>query len=165
MKECEFQTSVSQPYKQKLTGDYLLKQICARIYFGAVVCDICVPEPLKEYFAEMPPVFKNVEVSIEDIGPYMKNVCQNLGEFKMPRRSLIGSYFGKQIMVATPLLQWYYKHGLVVDNITAFVRYEPIPCFSKFTKEVAATRRKADFNKAGTAAGNTAKLIGKLNIF
>ena len=70
MKKCEFQTTVSQPYKQKLTGDYLLKQICAGKYFGAVVCNIRVPEPLKEYFAEMPPIFINVEMSIEDIGPY-----------------------------------------------------------------------------------------------
>ena len=91
MKECEFQTTVSQPYKQKLTGEYLLKQICAGKYFGAVVCDIRVLEMLKEYFAEMPPVFKNVEVWIEDIDPYMKNFCQNLGEFKTPRRWLIGS--------------------------------------------------------------------------
>ena len=95
----------------------------------------------------------------------MKNVYQNLGEFKTPCRSLIGSYFGEQIMVATPLLQWYCTHGLVVDNITAFVWYKPVQCFRKFTEEVAATRRKADSDKVGTAAGNTAKLIGKLNIF
>ena len=66
---------------------------------------------------------------------------------------------------ASPLLQWYYAHGLVIENITAFVRYEPITCFSKFTEEVAATRRKADVDQTGTAAGNMAKLIGKLNIF
>ena len=113
----------------------------------------------------MPPIFKNVGVSIEDIDPYMKNICQNLGEFKTPQWLLIGSYFGEQIMVASPLFQWYYVHGLVIENIIAFVCYEPVPCFSKFTKEVTATHRKADFDKAGTAAGNTAKLIGKLNIF
>ena len=84
MKECEFCPSVSQPYKQKLPGDYLLKQICAGQYFGAVVCNIRVSEPLKEYFAGMPPIFKNVDVSIEDIGEYRINVCQNLCEFKTP---------------------------------------------------------------------------------
>ena len=150
------------PIQKKIDG--LLKQICAGKYFGAAVCNIRVPETLKDYFAEMPPVFKNVEVTIDDVGPYMKNVCQNLGEFKTPRCSLIGSYFGEQIMVAMPLVQWYCAHGLVVDNITAFVRYEPVQCFGKFMEEVAATRRKADSDKAGTAARNTAKLIGKLNI-
>ena len=56
-KECEFRHTVSQPYKQKLTGDDLLKQVCAGKYFGAVVCDINVPENLKTNFAEMPPMF------------------------------------------------------------------------------------------------------------
>ena len=122
MKECELRPSVSQPYKQKLTGDYLLKQICAEKYFGAVVCDIRVPEPLKEFFAEMPPVFKKCRGAINNIGEYMKNLCQNLGEFKTPRRLLIRSYFGKQVMVVSPLIQWYCANGLVADNITAFIR-------------------------------------------
>ena len=105
MNECEFRHTLSQPYKQKLTGYDHLKKICAGKYFGAVVCDVHVPEVLKEHFAEMPPVFKNVEVTIEDVGPYMKNVCQDLDEFKTPRRSLIRSYFGRQVMVASPLLR------------------------------------------------------------
>ena len=67
-------------------------------------------------------------------------------------------------MVVFPLIQWYCAHGLVVDNITAFVRYEPMACFQKNTEEVATTRRKADSDKAGAVTENTAKLIGKLNI-
>ena len=77
---------------------------------------------------------------------------------------LIGSYFGEQVMVAMLLLQWYCTHGLIADNITAFVEYDPVPCFQKFTEEEANARRKADVDQSGTAARNTAKLIGKLNI-
>ena len=89
---------------------------------------------------------------------------EHLGEFKTPRRMLIGSYFGEQVMVATPLLQWYCTHGLIAENITAFVEYDPVPCFQNFTEEVANARRKTDVDQSGTAAGNTVKLIGKLNI-
>ena len=77
---------------------------------------------------------------------------------------LIGSYFGEQVMVASPLLQWYCAHGLIVDNIIAFFQYDPIPCFQKFTQEVANARKKADVDQSRTAAGNTAKLIGDLII-
>ena len=49
-------------------------------------------------------------------------------------------------------------------KFTAFIHYELMACFQKCTEEVAMTRRKADSDKAGTAAGNTAKLIGELNI-
>ena len=141
-----------------------LEQICAGKYFGAVVCDIRVPEGLKGHFAELLPVFKNVEMSIDDVGPYRKNLCQDLGEFKTPRRSLIDSYFRQQVMVASPLLQWHCAYGLVVENITAFICYELMAWLHKFTKEVEMTRQKADSDKAGTTVGNTAKLIGKLII-
>ena len=78
---------------------------------------------------------------------------------------LIGSYFGKQIMVASPLLKWYCTHGLIVENITTFIEYEPVACFQNFTQEVSNAHRKADIDRSGTAAGNTAKLIGKLIFF
>ena len=47
-----------------------------------------------------------------------------------------------------------------MKNITCFVRYDPIPCFKNFADEVANTRRHADRDQSGAAAGNTAKLIG-----
>ena len=89
MKECEFRVLQQFPV---LSSEQLLNEICNGNYFGAAVCDVNVPENLKPYFAEMPPVFKNVKVTIDDVGDYMKNVCQNLGEFKTQRRSLVGSY-------------------------------------------------------------------------
>ena len=66
-------------------------------------------------------------------------------------------------MVATPLLQWYCTHGLIAENITAFVEYDPVPCFQNFTEAVANARMKAAVDQSWTAAGNTAKLIGKVN--
>ena len=84
MKECEFKVAQHFPV---LTSENLLIEICNGNYFGAAVCDVSVPDNLKPFFAEMPPVFKNVSVTIDDVGDYTKNVCQNLGEFKTPRRS------------------------------------------------------------------------------
>ena len=85
MKECVFRPTVSQ-HNPKLTSEQLLEEMCNGKYFGATVCDIYVPDNLKAYFAEMPPVFKNVKVTVDDVDPYMKNVCETLGEFKTARR-------------------------------------------------------------------------------
>ena len=35
----------------------------------------------------------------------------------VPRRLLIGSYFGKKIGRVTPLLKWYLEHGLIITRI------------------------------------------------
>ena len=47
-------------------------------------------------------------------------------------------------MLATPVLQWYDEHGLVINSITEFICYEPVACFKDFTKEVANARVKFD---------------------
>ena len=46
-----------------------------------------------------------------------------------PRRSLIGSYYGEKILLATPLLQWYLEYGLVVTKIYQVVQYWPEDSF------------------------------------
>jgi hypothetical protein len=43
-----------------------------QILLGALEVDIKVPDLLKPTFAEMSPIFKNVEVSRDDIGDHMR---------------------------------------------------------------------------------------------
>ena len=62
MKECNFRSKPN--LFPVLSSDELLEKICNGEYFGAAVCDVYVPDHLKAYFAEMPPVFKNVEVTV-----------------------------------------------------------------------------------------------------
>ena len=73
--------------------------------FGLVECDLRVPETLTQQFSKMPPIFKNVEISRNDIGDHMKRYAEREGLLKTPRKSLIGSMFGSRILLATPLLQ------------------------------------------------------------
>ena len=44
----------------------------------------------------MCPIFENVDISLEDIGSYMKQYGEEHGFMKQPRLSLISSHFGKQ---------------------------------------------------------------------
>ena len=84
--------------------------------FGCVECDIHVPEHLRDKFSEMCPVFKNTEISRDDIGEYMKAYAEENDIMSRPRRSLIGSMVGEKILLATPLLKWYLEHGLEVTR-------------------------------------------------
>ena len=107
MKECNFDIQ-TPAHKKCLTRESLLTKIQDDKLFAAIVCDVKVPDNYNYYlFAEISPIFKNTEISIDDVGPYMKNVCEQLDVFKTLRRSLIGSLFGKQIMTTFQLLKWY----------------------------------------------------------
>jgi hypothetical protein len=60
---------------------------------------------LREKMSEFPPIFKNAEINIEDVGEYMQDLIADRGGMKGPRRSLISSHFAEKMLVATPLLK------------------------------------------------------------
>ena len=58
-------------FKKYLTQDQVIQYIKDGRIFGFVECDIEVPDHLKEYFSEMTPIFKNVDVCLDDVGEFM----------------------------------------------------------------------------------------------
>ena len=138
----------------------ILEAIQEGSLFGLVECDIKVPEHLKDYFSEMTPIFKNTKVCRDDIGKAMKKYSEQNKLMSQPRRTLIGSYYGEKILLATPLLQWYLEHGLVVTKIYQVVQYWPEDCFKKFGEEVSQARRDGDADPAQTIIADMMKLLG-----
>jgi hypothetical protein len=112
--------------------------------FGALEVDLHVPDNLKFKFAEMPPIFKNVEVSRDDIGDHVRQYAVDHDIMSQPRKNLVGSMFGEKIMVISPLLKWYVEHGLKVTQIHQVVEYTPATCFQKFGEHVSEARRARD---------------------
>ena len=97
-------------YKQTMTQEQVLEAVKETTLFGMVECNINVPEDLRSHFEEMTPIFKNTKVCLDDIGEPMKTYAEQNQLMFQPRRSLIGSYHGEKILLATPLLQWYLEH-------------------------------------------------------
>ena len=78
----------------------------------------------------------------------------------VPRRLLIGSYFGKKIGLATPLLKWYLEHGLVITCIYTIVEHIPNAAFSSFMTQIAQCRLEGDRDKDNALIAEMSKLIG-----
>lgn len=70
----------------------ILNDVLNDRFFGLIECDISTPEHLKDYFAEMPPIFKNVEVTYNDLSGETKQQVKS----NYKSRKLVGSYFGKK---------------------------------------------------------------------
>ena len=133
--ECEWkETTISQ---QILSG------VRAGTVFGLIKCDVCVPEALREHFAEMQPVFKNIRLTCDDLGP-KRRYAEEHSIMATPRHMLVDSYRGDKILVATPLLRWYLDHGLEVTHDYQVFEYDPIPCFRRFGDAVATARGEGD---------------------
>ena len=155
--DSEFKRPLDQCWT--LTQEQILESVVNESLFGVVECDIRVPESLKEKFSEMCPIFKNIEISRGDIGEYMKQYAEENDIMRRPRRSLIGSLKGDNILLATPLLKWYLEHGLEVTKIYQVVEYTPKPCFKSFGDAVSAARRAGDADPSKAIIADTMKLV------
>ena len=74
-------------------------------------------------FAEMTPIFKNVDVSLDDVGEFVQQYAKEHSIKDVAQCLIIGSYFGEKIGLTTPHLQWYLNHGLVIACIYTAVEY------------------------------------------
>ena len=137
----------------------LLEQVRNGEFFGAVEVDLHVPDHLKSKFSEMTPIFKNVEISLDDIGEHMKRFAEENECMPRPRRALIGSYRGDKILLATPLLQFYLEQGLVVTKVHQAVQWCSKPCLAPFGEFVSNARRDGDQGGSAVVA-ETAKTVG-----
>ena len=146
--------------KWKMTQQQIITAVVDGTLFGMAECDVRVPEHLQDHFAEMQPIFKNANVSRDDIGPFMRNYAEEHDILSTPRRMLVGSFHGDKILLATPLLRWYLAHGLVVDRVYQIVEYEPKPCFRRFGESVSAARRAGDADPDKAIIADTMKLLG-----
>ena len=162
MWECEWKRERDPPPRQKwtMTQQQIIAAVVDGTLFGMIECDIRVPSELRAHFAEMQPIFKNATVTRDDIGPFMREYAEENDIMSTPRRMLVGSYHGKKILLATPLLQWYLAHGLVVDRVYQIVEYERKPCFRQFGESVSAARRDGDADPDKAIIADTMKLLG-----
>ena len=162
MWECGWKRERDPPPRQKwnMTQNEILAAVIDGTLFGMIECDIHVPPELRPYFSEMQPIFKNANVSRDDIGPYMRQYAEEHDIMSTPRRMLVGSYRGEKILLTTPLLRWYLAHGLVVDRVYQIVEYSPKPCFQHFGESVSTARRNGDVDPDKSIIADTMKLLG-----
>ena len=118
-----------------------------------------MPEHLRDYFSNFPPILKNNVVSRDDIGNLMKEYAEKEGTMPQPRRMLFSSFILTSGTIMTPLLLLYFKLGLVCRKIHRFVQYTPRKCFNSFVQSAVDARRYGDKNPTSSVVADTMKLL------
>ena len=127
---------------------------------GFIKCSIFVKPEREKYHTEFPPIFKNSEIKLADVGAHMQEHCQKIGRTTGVKRSLISSMFGDDIVIHTCLFKKYMEMELEVKNIEWFLEYDSKTCFKNLQDEVIHDRRLADLDPVFKIKGETSKLIG-----
>jgi len=130
----------------------------------------------REYYSRFPPLFSNTEIHFSDFGAtmqkhvYEQQKAEHLAKgrseesFKFrepnPRRLLISGLKGEGLLLATPLLRFYLKHGLVVTRVYQIIEYSMDRGFESFISWVENARRAADKDKDLEMFSQIAKNLG-----
>ena len=150
----------TNPCQKPISENKLIEDIKSSLKFGVVDCSIEVPERLRDKFGEFSLIFKNQEVSLEDIGPHLKDFAHEHNLLKKLRRMLMSSFYRQRGPVITPLLQFYLEKGLVLNQVYWFIQYTAGKCFESFVNSVVEARREGDKNTSSSVVAGTMKLIG-----
>ena len=153
---------------QKFVKDVLNDSV-----FGYVQVDIRVPEKLWGKFSEMSPFFVVQEIPESCIPEHMKKYQLDTGRTTVKgTKKLLGVMKAEKILLYTPLLKWYLKHGLEITAAYQLIEYEPGTPFAWFPEEVADARRGGDIEslkegleKALNDKVELAKVLSKLKSY
>ena len=77
-----------------------------------------------------------------------------------PCQSLVESYIGLKVLLATALLKWYLEHRLVVTQVYETVEHTPEVCFKHFGEFFSAACHLDDENPEHAIITSIQKLIG-----
>ncbi len=184
--ECEFMKQLSMDkdmmtyvrsrrpeFFQKHKGPVTMKTILEAVekdkLFGMLEVSLMVPdtwpsgkerdETPYEYFHDMSPIFCTTEVPFEVIGSHMQEHAKKYNISQKPRILLVGGMKAEKILLASKLLQWYLKHGIVVTRIYEVIEFCRDRCFSDFIKDVKDARREASSEEGGETRALNMKLL------
>ena len=145
----------NHPFIPPLSEEGFLRRIRKEQLFVVEDCTLEVPVEMRKDIADFPPIFKNCEISRDDIGNYMK--C--FGQINILLRMLISSFKLEHGPIFTPLRKFYLEKGLIVKKIHWFLQYKPQKTFEGFVSPVVGARRRGDENKDSSVVAETMKLI------
>ena len=90
----------------------------------------------------------------------MQKIAEEQGFLKKPRKYLISSYFGEEILINTRMAKFYLELGLKITRIQEFIQFFPMKCFVELSQEMVQNRRLGDIDLDKKVLAMTSKLCG-----
>ena len=142
------------------TPDKLLEGILSGELFGFAVCDVTSDQDFQTDYLSghlFPPIFRKEKLSKEFLSPLMRQRYETKN--KRLDTSVIQTFNGRQLLLMTPLIQFYASIGMKISNLTRFIQYVPGKALLPFTEKVVKLRCEAT-KENDNAKQLTAKLFG-----
>ena len=152
MRECIWQEkikhlrSMETPYLPQIMSKYsnektLLAGIRSETLFGFAICDVTCPDQIFNQIKSInfPPVIQRGIIDEDLLSPYMAERCRSR-DYKLPQKTLIQTYNGKQLLLYTPVIKFYMDLGLEISNVTKFIQFKAARPLEPFVEKITEGR-------------------------
>ena len=123
------------------------KAVLSGKLFGFVKCKLTTPRHPWPKFEEMPPLFVNREVPEAAVPQEMLEYLSQTGRKRTAVKKLLRVFEADDILLHTPLPQWYLEHGLELKAVYTTIECRPEKCLAWFVNQVTEARLVGDADK------------------
>ena len=139
-------------YKTRVSEKTLLEEIISNKIYGFAIVNIA-PGPQTQKFVDLNwlPIIRHNEIRFEDLPEFLRKPHL---EKSFPRRTLVQTLHGTEILLHTHLIQWYVAQGFSITKIHRMFEYQRFGCYKDVHDRVYHARVKATEernNKKATA--------------
>ena len=140
----------------------LLHAIKTGEVFGFAICSVRTPDHLLKKYQDagflFPPVVKRQVLTEDLLSPFMKEQMLEQERVLNKVPTLIQTYHGEDLLLMTPVLQFYMEQGMKVFDVKEFIQYIPGRALHPFVEKVVKMRVDAT-NEGDEPKQLTAKLF------
>ena len=126
------------------TMEDIVMAVKSGAFQGIVKCDIFLEDKDAKKYEFFPFFCQNQIVTIEQLSPKMREICEKYELLKSGRKQLISTSNAKGFITVSQLLQWYLEHDAKINRIHWVLEYTSAPVFRDKIEQMAEFRRKAD---------------------
>ena len=128
-------------YEKEITEEKILDAIESNGVFGIIKADVETPETVIQKYGDLnfPFIFRSLDVTEEMLSPEVLQKAKNRKK-KFPASYKTLCWNASGIVLATPMVQFYRKIGMVVKNIEWVIQYYESKPFTSFVDKLVEVR-------------------------
>lgn len=141
-----------------MTEEEILNQIQDGHMDGFILASAVVPLELREFFSDLPPLFKRAEISRSDLSPAMLKYCERNDLLKTASKQLVTGYHMTRTLYYSYYVRYLLDHGVKFYAVERVYQFRTAPILRQFLSDISKRRMEAQL-AGNDIKSNNLKLI------
>jgi hypothetical protein len=126
---------------------------------GFLLCSAVVPVEMREYFADLPPIFKKCQISRDDLSDEMREYCIRHDLLPHSTNQLVTGYHMEDQLCYSSYIQYLMDLGVEFYNLKRVYQFRTAPIFKEYLEKISEARVRAQ-QEGNNVRSSNCKMLG-----